>query len=82
MERDRDENDTNWMPDEFKFEVRVETDLKQVHKVMQKALQAYKDEKRGPTIVAVQSHDSLGKLQACIPILAEFPQTQIHIQVR
>lgn len=37
------------------FEIRVEKDVRQVHRGIQRLLMAYKDEKRGPTFIAVQS---------------------------
>ncbi len=42
------------------FEVRVEKDLRQVYRAIQRQLTAYRDEKRGPTLIAVQS--AWGKL--------------------
>lgn len=68
-------------PDEITFEVRVETSLQQVHKQLQKALQSYKDEKRGPTLLAVQSTDGLRSIVNQIPYVGEFPNCEIHIQV-
>jgi DNA polymerase epsilon subunit 1 len=40
---------------ELSFEVRVETEFRQACRQIQRALQAYRDEKKGPTLVAVQS---------------------------
>lgn len=40
---------------EFNFEIRVETDVKQVYRLLQNALQAYRDEKKGPSLLAIQS---------------------------
>ncbi len=37
------------------FDIRVETDSRHVYRGVQRLLSAYKDEKRGPTLVAVQS---------------------------
>ena len=37
------------------FEIRVETDIRQVYRAIQRLLSSYKDEKRGPTYIAVQS---------------------------
>jgi hypothetical protein len=42
-------------PGGINFEVKFETDLKKAFRILQVALQIYKDERRGPTIVAVQS---------------------------
>jgi DNA polymerase epsilon subunit 1 len=38
----------------YTFDVRVETDLRQVCRQIQKLLQAFKEEKRGPTVIATQ----------------------------
>lgn len=44
------------MPEtELNFEVRVETEYRQACRQIQRALQAYRDEKKGPTLVAVQA---------------------------
>lgn len=61
------------------FEVRVEKDLQQVYKSLHKHLTTYKDEKRGPTIVAIQSSFDFATLTAGIPALADFPTVPIHI---
>ena len=42
-------------PKGITFEIRVETDARQVYRLIQRALQDYKDEKRGPSLLAVQS---------------------------
>nr|CAH7746305.1 unnamed protein product [Callosobruchus chinensis] len=67
-------------PEELTFEVRVETDMNLVFKLLQKHLQAYKDEKRGPTLLAVQSTMDIADLQKAIPHFNEFPQVQIYVQ--
>lgn len=79
----KDKNpDDNFLPPEgVQFEVRVETDLAVVYKLIHKALQSYKDEKRGPTLLAIQSTTSINALCNNIPALSDFPQCQIHIQV-
>ena len=45
------------------FDIRVEKEVRQVYRGIQRLLTAYKDEKRGPTFIAVQSpqgiHDRL-----------------------
>lgn len=65
-------------PDGISFEVRVETDMNQVYKLLQKALQAYRDEKKGPTFVALQVMEDVKVLQNKVSILNEFPHVQIH----
>jgi hypothetical protein len=37
------------------FSIQVETDIRQVYRQINRLLQTYKDEKRGPTFVAIQS---------------------------
>ncbi|CAH0549983.1 unnamed protein product [Brassicogethes aeneus] len=66
-------------PDGVTFEVRVETDMNQVNKHFQKTLQQYKDEKKGPTMLATQSTMDIHQLQTHVPLFGEFPQTQIHV---
>lgn len=54
---------------EFNFEIRVETDVKQVYRLLQNALQSYRDEKKGPSLLAIQSvHGMLFYL--CISIFS------------
>lgn len=54
------QNEKSLPPAELSVEVRVETDLKQAFRAMQRALQSFRDEKRGPSYVALQS--TLSKL--------------------
>lgn len=68
-------------PENMNFEVRVETDLKVVNKLLQKALQLYKDEKKGPTLLMVQSTMDMKDLHHNLPLFLDFPQVQIHVQV-
>lgn len=42
-------------PSDITFEVRVETEERQVYRQIQRTLQAYRDEKRGPTMLMIQS---------------------------
>lgn len=79
MEKNAD--DDSLPPDEINFEVKIETSIAQVYKSLQKFLQTYKDEKKGPTLVAVQSTLDVGELQSNISGLVDFPQVQIHVQV-
>lgn len=72
-------NDDLLPPSEISFEIRVETDLKKVYKTIQKALQDYRDEKKGATFIAIQS-EQISHLQANIPELNDFPLVQIHVQ--
>ena len=42
-------------PSGHRFEYKLEKDVHQVYRGIQRMLSAYKDEKRGPTYIAVQS---------------------------
>lgn len=66
-------------PREMQFDIHVEIDIKQVYRLIQRALSNYQQEKKGPTILCVQAAASLSTLNQAIPSLLEFPQTQIHI---
>lgn len=68
-------------PEGIQFEVRVETDLSQVFKLFNKALNVYKEEKKGPTLLAIQSTMELQILQNGIGSFGDFPQTQIFVKV-
>lgn len=39
----------------YNFEIRIETDVRHVYRGLQRLLLDYKDEKRGPTFISVQS---------------------------
>ncbi|XP_059098833.1 DNA polymerase epsilon catalytic subunit A-like [Tigriopus californicus] len=64
---------------DFAFEVRVETDIRQVFRQIQKLLTAFKDEKRGPTVVMVQSLFNFQNLTTSMPVLSDFPMVPIHV---
>lgn len=68
-------------PEGITFEVRIETDITQVHKLIQKYLKSYKDEKKGPTVLAIQCIDNINNLQTKMPGILDFPVTQVHVQV-
>lgn len=40
------------------FETKLEKDIRQVYRAIQRLISVYKDEKRGPTYIAVQSPKS------------------------
>ncbi|XP_069681734.1 DNA polymerase epsilon catalytic subunit 1 [Periplaneta americana] len=67
-------------PKNITFEIRIETDARHVYRLIQRALQDYKDEKRGPTLLAVQSPLGLSALNSVMPGLGEFPLVPIHVQ--
>ncbi|CAN8193292.1 unnamed protein product [Coccothraustes coccothraustes] len=66
-------------PDKHTFEVRAETDPKAIYRGVQRLLLGYKDEHRGPTLVAVQSNWDLKQLASGIPIIEEFPLVPIRL---
>ncbi|XP_017476166.1 PREDICTED: DNA polymerase epsilon catalytic subunit A isoform X2 [Rhagoletis zephyria] len=66
-------------PEEFTFEVLIEVDVKQIYRHIQRALTAYKEEKRGPSMLYVQTATEARKLNSAMPILLDFPQARIHI---
>ncbi|KAJ8035463.1 DNA polymerase epsilon catalytic subunit A [Holothuria leucospilota] len=66
-------------PGEQTFEVQVEKDDKKIFRAIHRLLSAYKDEKRGPTIIAVQSSSTNEELYQLVPNLSEFPLVRIHV---
>ncbi|KYO36959.1 DNA polymerase epsilon catalytic subunit A [Alligator mississippiensis] len=66
-------------PDKHTFEVRAETDLKTVYRAIQRLLLGYKDERRGPTLIAVQSNWDLKQLVSGIPVFEEFPLVPVRV---
>ncbi|XP_027422941.1 DNA polymerase epsilon catalytic subunit A isoform X2 [Bos indicus x Bos taurus] len=66
-------------PQKHAFEVRAETDLKIVCRAIQRFLLTYKEERRGPTLIAVQSNWDLKRLTGEIPVLEEFPLVPVRV---
>lgn len=54
----------------YVFDIRVERDVRQVFRSIQRLLTDYKDEKRGPTFVAVQSQLGLCCLSCFAPLIS------------
>lgn len=76
----KNDNEKNQLPSgEYTFEILIEVDVKQVYKHIQKALTSYKDEKRGPSILCLQTSIESSKLNASMPVMLDFPQVKIHI---
>ncbi|KAK8403806.1 hypothetical protein O3P69_000115 [Scylla paramamosain] len=71
--------DSNLPEANFEFDVKFETEARKIHRQIQRVLQSYRDEKKGPTLVAVQSPMRLTSLTSQMPDLGEFPQVPIHI---
>ncbi|CAL8111322.1 unnamed protein product [Orchesella dallaii] len=63
----------------FTFEIRVEKQSRNIFVGLQRILQAYKDEKRGATSVAVQSLIAFQLWVSSVPLLGEFPLIPIRI---
>ena len=82
-----DDQDARTPEADYSFEIRVEIDVRQVYRQLQRILNGYKEEKRGPTIIASQAggaESGLGlndyaTLVAAIPTVSEFPVVPIHI---
>nr|XP_035967011.1 DNA polymerase epsilon catalytic subunit A-like [Halichoerus grypus] len=66
-------------PPKHTFEVRAETDMKTICRAIQRFLLAYKEERRGPTLIAVQSNWELKRLAGEVPVLEEFPLVPVRV---
>lgn len=73
------DNNDKLPPSEISFDVHVEIDIKQVYRHIQRALSNYQQERKGPTMLCIQSAVPLSSLNHDVPILLDFPQTQVHI---
>eukprot|EP00112_Aurelia_sp_Birch-Aquarium-sp1_P000107 Seg1008.10 transcript_id=Seg1008.10/GoldUCD/mRNA.D3Y31 product="DNA polymerase epsilon catalytic subunit A" protein_id=Seg1008.10/GoldUCD/D3Y31 len=67
----------NGPAESYSFEVRVETNPKLLYRAIQRALAGYKDEKRGPTMLLVQSHLDQEHLKSAMPGISEFPVVEM-----
>ncbi|KAJ8723761.1 hypothetical protein PYW07_007741 [Mythimna separata] len=65
---------------ELTWEVVVETEARAVSRHLQRALQRYKDERCGPTLLAVQATLSPHLLLQLMPGLSDFPLVPIHVR--
>ncbi|CAG9565610.1 unnamed protein product [Danaus chrysippus] len=65
---------------DLSWEVVVETEARAVYRGVQRALQKYRDEKCGPTMVALQTSLSPHALLALMPGLSEFPLVPLHVR--
>ncbi|CAK1550449.1 unnamed protein product [Leptosia nina] len=65
---------------ELSWEVVVETEARAVYKGIQRALQRYRDEKCGPTVLALQAALSPAALIAVMPGLCDFPLVPLHVR--
>ncbi|CAL1292777.1 unnamed protein product [Larinioides sclopetarius] len=64
---------------DYTFETHIEKDIKMVYRGLQKYLMMYKDEKKGPTAVVIQSPISSQDICTLMPGFAEFPLISIHL---
>lgn len=53
--------------------------MRHVYRAIQRHLTAYKDEKRGPTLIAVQSHQDFDHITSAMPVMSDFPMVPIHV---
>ncbi|CAB0010464.1 unnamed protein product [Nesidiocoris tenuis] len=77
---ERTKDDIELPPAGIVFDTKFETDPKQVYKHIQASLQIYRDEKKGPTLIAVQSQKDIGFLTSAMPTLNSWPIVPIHVQ--
>lgn len=63
------------LPEEVAFEPRVEASERQAHRLIQRLLTAYRDERKGAgaSLLVVHTSGSLPQLQAAMPALLELP---------
>ncbi|KAA0716868.1 DNA polymerase epsilon catalytic subunit A [Triplophysa tibetana] len=66
-------------PEKHLFEVRAENDIKSIYRALQRILLNYKEERRGPTLIAVQSNWDLRRLASGMAVLEEFPVVPVHV---
>ncbi|PRD31688.1 UNVERIFIED_CONTAM: Pole [Trichonephila clavipes] len=64
---------------DYTFETHIEKDIKLVYRGLQKYLMMYKDEKRGPTAVVIQSPIPPQDICTLMPSYTEFPIIPIYI---
>lgn len=69
-------------PEQHTFEVKVESDLRVVYRGIQRHLAVYKNERRGPTMIALQSLHNCNHITCLMPGLADFPIVPINISDR
>ncbi|XP_015586460.1 DNA polymerase epsilon catalytic subunit A [Cephus cinctus] len=68
------------LPETMRFEVTVETNIRFIRRTLQNALQAYKNEMKGATLIAVQSPMDMSTLTNEMPVLNDFPLVNTHVQ--
>ncbi|XP_018009711.1 DNA polymerase epsilon catalytic subunit A isoform X2 [Hyalella azteca] len=77
LEADTEESD---LPaDNYAFDIKLETDVRQVYRQIQRVVLNYKEERKGPTFVAVQSPHDIQALTTLMPGLQDFPLVPVHV---
>lgn len=69
----------NVPPEDMSFEIFMEVDPKQIYRHIQRMLSQYKDEKKGPTLLCLQTSIKQSKLNGSMPAMSDFPQACIYI---
>ncbi|KAB7504214.1 DNA polymerase epsilon catalytic subunit A [Armadillidium nasatum] len=64
---------------DYVFEVKFEIDVRQVYRQIQRLIQAFKEEKRGPSFLAIQSLYDFPTLMSYVPIFNEIPLVPVHV---
>jgi len=63
----------------YKFDIKIETNEAKIYKAVDRALAAYKDEKRGPTVVLLQSNLKEDELREHMPTFDDFPIIKLNV---
>lgn len=74
-----DEPEDEHLVDNMEFETIFETSQKNIYRQIQKYLTGYRERKKTPTVICVQTTSKLSFLTTNISLLTEFPCVQIHI---
>ncbi|XP_039283003.1 DNA polymerase epsilon catalytic subunit 1 [Nilaparvata lugens] len=76
--RESDDAEIEEYPSELRFDVAVETSDQAGWRQVHRALQAYRDEKRGPTVILLQAHKDYDTINQLCPVMQEFPVVQLQ----
>ena len=63
-----------------KIDVKIETNDQKVYKALDRCLASYKDEKRGATLVLLQSNVDEIELKKNVSALNDFPIVKVNVQ--
>ncbi|XKL62236.1 hypothetical protein PGB90_002069 [Kerria lacca] len=67
-------------PEKMEYEIRVETNERVIFNQLEKKLQSYRNERRGPTMLVIQSILDTETLTFNIPIINDFPFLSLFLQ--